>query len=579
MSRLLLTFLGVVYFGQSLAQSNHIFMSYNLLNYENEDDREDDFVTILEYVDPDVIITQEVIGTDGYNHFQTDVLDVLAPGEWSGAPFINQSASQDIALFYRQDIFSFISTALVDIAQSSSTRDGVEWIIAHNESGVQFNVYGVHFKANSGTTNATQRLAEAIALREYLDDLPAGSHFLVAGDFNIYSNNSSTEPAFDMLTGPGDDEDGQLFDPVDRIGHWHNNSSFADVHTQSSRGGSFGGLDDRFDWIFVSAAVLTETYELNYNADSYWAIGNDGNHFNQAINDGNNTSVDDSIANALYAASDHLPVMAEFSFPGGNPSPYEIVITEVMVNPAAVSDAYGEWFELYNNDTTAINISGWQIADRDDDFYQIVTVTEFFIAPGDYLVLGRNIDSAVNGGYQADYEYSGFQLGNSADEILLIDEQNRLVDEIDYDNSFPYSSGASMYLTHVDLDNSLDSSWAMSAAPYGDGDFGTPGRAWDDTLSTGADFAFTADQFILYPAYPNPFNPTTTIRFMVGRRCYTSLQIYDLNGRLVDTLVNDDLEPGLHEVLWTAAAIPSGMYFARFTSGRSTQIQKLILLK
>jgi len=167
-----------------------------------------------------------------------------------------------------------------------------------------------------------------------------------------------------MLTGEGDDGDGRLFDPVDRIGHWHNNSSFADVHTQSPRSGSYGGMDDRFDWIFASESVLNETYELNYVAGSYWAVGNDGNHFNQAINDGNNTSVNDAMADALHDASDHLPVMVSFTFPSGDPSPYNIVITEVMVNPAAVSDSYGEWFELYNADTVTISMLDWLLLDR-----------------------------------------------------------------------------------------------------------------------------------------------------------------------------------------------------------------------
>jgi len=84
-----------------VGQSSQTFLTYNLLNYEDEDEREDDFITVIEYVEPDIIIAQEVVGTSGYNHFQADVLDILAPGEWSGATFINQSASIDIALFYR----------------------------------------------------------------------------------------------------------------------------------------------------------------------------------------------------------------------------------------------------------------------------------------------------------------------------------------------------------------------------------------------------------------------------------------------------------------------------------------------
>lgn len=563
--------------GQLFGQTSHTFLTYNILNYENENDREDDYITVLEYIEPDLIIAQEVVGQEGFDNFQSDVLDVLASGEWTAATFIDQSASQDIALFYRHDVFSFISTNLINTAQSTGTRDVVEWVMEHNDSGVQFNIYGVHLKASSGNENAQWRLAEATALREYLDDLSAGSHFIVAGDFNIYSNSTASEPAFDMLTGEGDDEAGRLYDPIDRIGHWHNNSSFADVHTQSPRSGSYGGMDDRFDWIFVSESVLNESYEMNYVEDSYWAVGNDGNHFNQAINNGNNTSVNDEIANALYNASDHLPVMSTFSFPGGDPSPYQIIITEVMVNPTAVSDSYGEWFELFNADSVAISTLDWQLMDNGSDEHSVSALS---INPGEYIVCGRNNDSSANGGYNADYVYSNFQLANSEDEIILIDEAGRVVDEVAYNSTFPFSSGASMYLKNVNHDNSADTSWSMSDIPYGDGDYGTPGRAWDDTTaSVIEDVDNLPNTFVLYPVYPNPFNPTTTIQFYTTALQITQLSIYDLNGRVVDTLVDEILAPGLHKIKWNAAKHSSGVYFVKLSIGYSDLTQKLIFLK
>ena len=572
-----ITILCVLLLSQIVGQSDHVFMTYNLLNYENENDREDDYVTVLEYIQPDIIIAEEVTGQTGYNHFLSDVLDVFESGAWSGATFINQSASIDIALFYRHDVFSFISTDLVNTAQSSGLRDVVEWVMEHNDSGVQFNVYGVHFKASSGGSNPQTRLTEATILRDYLNDLPTGSHFIVAGDFNIYSNSSSSEPAFEMLTGAGSDDDGQLFDPVDRIGHWHNNSSYSDVHTQSPRSGSYGGMDDRFDWIFVSEAVLNETYEMNYVENTYWAVGNDGNHFNQAINNGNNTSVNDAMADALHDASDHLPVIATFQFPGGDPSPYDVVVTEVMVNPSAVSDSYGEWFELYNAGSSTVSMNGWLLLDNGSNEHNVTSIS---IDSGEYIVFGRNTDSAVNGGYDADYVYSGFQLANSEDEIKLIDAEGRIVDVIEYNSSFPYSSGASMYLKNITYDNAVDTSWAMSDMEYGSGDLGTPGRAWDDSLSTASNFDFGIPQtFVLYPSFPNPFNPITTIKFSVETFHVMSLRIFDITGRVVATLINGEIPVGNHEITWNASRQPSGVYIVQLSNGKSVQTQKLILLK
>ena len=216
-------------------------MTYNLLNFSDEDDREDDYIVVLEFAEPDLIIAQEVVGQTGFSKFKSDVLDMIDPDAWSSAPFTSQSAQQDIALYYHDDDFTFVSTSTINTAQSSGTRDVIEWIMVHTQSGIEFNIYGVHLKASSGSSNAAVRLEEATVLRNYLNQLPENSQFIVGGDFNIYSNDSSSEPAFDMLTGNSDDNDGQLYDPINRIGPWHNNSSYADVHTQSPRTSSFGG--------------------------------------------------------------------------------------------------------------------------------------------------------------------------------------------------------------------------------------------------------------------------------------------------------------------------------------------------
>ena len=349
-----------------LIASETTFMTYNILNYSNDDSREESYISILEEIQPDIIVIQEIIGQNGYENFKTGVLDILNPGLWSSAPFINQSAQQDIALFYKHDIFNFLSTQAINTAQSPGTRDVIEWIMIHNQSELLFNIYGVHLKASSGNSNATQRLQKVTILRNHLNNLDQNTRFIVAGDFNIYSNNSNSEPAFDMLTSEGENSQGQLFDPINRIGHWHNNSSYADVHTQSPRttsfgGGANGGMDDRFDWLFVSGSILSSNSEMYYIEDTYNAFGNDGNHFNGAIIDGNNSVVSNAIANALHSASDHLPVTMNIWFNDLVYGDSSIVISEIMVNPESVSDSYGEWFEIVNVSSNQIDLIGWTI--------------------------------------------------------------------------------------------------------------------------------------------------------------------------------------------------------------------------
>jgi len=66
---------------------------------------------------------------------------------------------------------------------------------------------------------------------------------------------------------------------------------------------------------------------------------------------------------------------------------------------------------------------------------------------------------------------------------------------------------------------------------------------------------------MMYPAYPNPFNSTTTITFQLPFQSNVRLSVHDLVGREVAVLVNQNLTPGTHEVRWEADDQPSGMYF------------------
>ena len=83
----------------------------------------------------------------------------------------------------------------------------------------------------------------------------------------------------------------------------------------------------------------------------------------------------------------------------------------------------------------------------------------------------------------------------------------------------------------------------------------------------------------LDPAYPNPFNPTTTIQFSVETHRNASLQIFDITGRLVETLVDGQIGSGFHEIKWDASGMTSGVYFIQLQNGNQLKNQKLLLLK
>jgi hypothetical protein len=89
-----------------------------------------------------------------------------------------------------------------------------------------------------------------------------------------------------------------------------------------------------------------------------------------------------------------------------------------------------------------------------------------------------------------------------------------------------------------------------------------------------------ASGFSLSQNYPNPFNPATTIRYSVAKRSFVTLKVYNILGQEIKTLVEDEVNPGVHEISFAAGSLPSGTYFYRLeTSSGFTAIKKMILLK
>jgi hypothetical protein len=85
--------------------------------------------------------------------------------------------------------------------------------------------------------------------------------------------------------------------------------------------------------------------------------------------------------------------------------------------------------------------------------------------------------------------------------------------------------------------------------------------------------------FSLAQNYPNPFNPMTTIEFSIPFKNYTTLKIYDILGREVNTIISQVLESGIHSFNWNAKGNSSGVYFYRLQSGNMVATKKLLLLK
>jgi len=165
----------------------------------------------------------------------------------------------------------------------------------------------------------------------------------------------------------------------------------------------------------------------------------------------------------------------------------QVVVTEFMKDPTTVSDTKGEWLELHNPGAVPVDVEGWVLSDLGSD----ATVLDnsglgIPIAPGGYLVLGRERDPALNGDVKVDIVYTGFTLSNGADEIRLSEPNGKLVDELLYDDGvvWPDTAGRSISLDPNALDsraNDDGANWCHGDTPISGSNpnTGTPGKQND----------------------------------------------------------------------------------------------------
>ena len=315
------------------SQDQVTIMAYNLLNYpagspftSDTSRRNPYYRTTMAAVNPDILVVEEILSQAGMNGFLSNVLNATS-STYSAGTFINGTSDSENGIFYKSAKFHFVLNKRIETA----LRDINEFTLVHLLSGDTIRIYAVHLKSSDTPADADKRAAEVDSLRKVTNVLPAGSNFIVCGDFNIYS---SSEGAYLGLI-DSTDQDGRFIDPITMSGTWN---SFANAirHTQSTRvstylndGGSTGGMDDRFDMILYSKAISLSG-GMTYVANSEIAYGNDGNHFNDSINQMPNTAVTQAVANALYNCSDHVPVIARFNFQYGSSSPADLGVLSLI---------------------------------------------------------------------------------------------------------------------------------------------------------------------------------------------------------------------------------------------------------
>ena len=168
----------------------------------------------------------------------------------------------------------------------------------------------------------------------------------------------------------------------------------------------------------------------------------------------------------------------------------DVVVSELMMDPDAVSDSDGEWLEIYNTTSQDIPLVGWTVEGSDGDSF---TITDpVVVESGSSVVFGTSADLTLNGGTPVSfaYAYADFKLNNDKDDIEVWAGDLRLSEVSYHEDDIELEAGESIgldpaYLRQVYAENVTY--WCLATSGFGEGDRGTPGEKNDKCLDNDFD--------------------------------------------------------------------------------------------
>jgi len=237
-------------------------------------------------------------------------------------------------------------------------------------------------------------------------------------------------------------------------------------------------------------------------------------------------------------------------------------INELMAsNDNTIADEAGEyddWVELYNMSDSSIDINGYYLSDN-PSMPNKWAFPDTSIDGGSYLLVWADNDEEQGA------LHTPFKLDRDGEFIGIyknIDDEFVVVDSL----SFAYQI--------------TDISWGRY--PDGGNQIGTmapsPGES-NGPLGVNENESIIIKDYVLSHPYPNPFNSTVVMDFELKKGQKINLSIYNLEGRLVEKLVDNYYVKGLHRVTWQAENISSGVYFIKFSSNQHSISRKITLIK
>ena len=237
----------------------------------------------------------------------------------------------------------------------------------------------------------------------------------------------------------------------------------------------------------------------------------------------------------------------------------------IALNNTGIQDEagqYEDWVEIFNPGPASVEMGGLYLTD-DSELTTQWSFPDTVLEAGGFLVVWCDNDTG-DGPLHATFKLSG-----DGEFIGLYGRAAAGNEEID-SRAFGAQS--------ADVSEGRETDGAETWVAF---DSPTPGES-NDSATAVPDA--TDMRLLLMPCYPNPFNPTTTIRFQLPSDGPVRLEVFDVNGRLVSRLKHESMTAGLHEVTWNGTGtrgnpLASGVYFYRLAFGTDRLSGRLVLLR
>jgi len=247
-----------------------------------------------------------------------------------------------------------------------------------------------------------------------------------------------------------------------------------------------------------------------------------------------------------------------------------VVINEINYHSTEEKNS-GDWVEFYNRKDEYIDLSGWTLRDENNDHIYFFPEGQE-VGPHEYLVVCEDL-AAFRSQFPTvtnSMGNLGFGLSNGGEVIRLYRPGPILVDAVHYDDETPWpeepdGNGPTLELLDPGLNNDLSESWVASY------DTGTPGRQ---------NFSNTIEQHNLEQNYPNPCSSRTNIAFTLNEPGPVKIELYDIFGHRISTLLNDYREAAKYEVELETANLSNGIYlYSMQVDNMLVGVKKMVVIR